>query len=160
MTHVQPVPRRNPWPIRIAVGCFGLVVLGFLSVVALVVIAFLPQRSEAGLCRSEGLGASCTGVPVAKIASIMKMELPPGTTVQSSKYIDWQDDALDAVVVVPAAGVPAWEASLTSWPAAAPCPQGRCAQTSVGNGEPDYRKYARSDNPDGSITLTLHWNQS
>ncbi|GAB3624878.1 hypothetical protein GCM10027418_29630 [Mariniluteicoccus endophyticus] len=159
MAHVQPAPRRNPWPIRIAVGCFGLLVLGFLSVVTLVVIAFLPQRGEMGLCRSEGLGASCTDVPAAKIASIMKMELPPGTTVQSSNYVDWQDDVLDAVVVVPAAGVPAWEASLTGWPPATPCALGRCAGIPFGNGQPDQRTYARSDNADGSVTLKLHWGQ-
>lgn len=160
--------RRNPWPVRLAVGCGGLVLAGFLAVVGLVAWVLLPHRTEMGLCRSELLGSSCTHVPAPVIGRIMAMELPPGTMVRESHYTDWQDDHLTAVVVVPAAAVGQWEASLRGWSPAyacddptATCPPS-CRQGATCAGHPDpadreVRSYVRTTEPDGSIRLELTW---
>lgn len=163
MTTVTAPPRPNPWPVRIAVGCGGLLLVTFLVIVGLVVLAFLPQRTEMGVCRSKGLGAECTQVPAERIARIMSMDLPAGTVVRSSTYRDWMDDSLDAVVVVPRDRVAVWEASLApgGWPGARECasPQGaRCADRGPVSGDAVMRSYVRIDGPDGT-ELRLHWNQ-
>lgn len=163
----EPSPRRNPWPIRIAVGCGGIVLIGFLVIVGLVVWSFLPQRTAYGMCRSQVLGSRCTQVPVPTISRLMQMELPPDAVVRSSEYVDWQDDRLTAEVMVPAARVTAWEASLRGWSTTALCDDPTatcppaCAQGAVCATADDARvsrAYERYADPAG-VRLVLRWSQ-
>lgn len=152
-------PRKNPWPVRIAVGCGGLFLAVSLLIVGVALWAFMPRTTEVGRCQSQIMGHTCTNLNPAWISQKMKMELPAGTRVESSESAHWLDSNLKATVFIPADQVAQWEGSLTQWPAATTCTppkQGQCARWDTELPR-ETRTYTRSEVP-GGIRIILWWN--
>ncbi|GAB3713718.1 hypothetical protein GCM10028815_30480 [Mariniluteicoccus flavus] len=153
---------RNPWPIRIGVGCGGLMVLSFLLVVAAVVLSFvwasIPHRTADGRCKSD-FGTSCTELTPQFITRVTGMHLPPGTVIEQSRYDSFQDWHLEATFLVPAPGVAQWEQSVAGWPPVGGSDCGkfpgrgpaRCTEQQ--HVDATYRQYARADQSDGSVLV-------
>lgn len=145
------------------IGAGGIVV----AIVSLITGAWLfsslmPQRSEDGVC-TQRLGVECDRLSPDVIGEVAEMTLPPGTTVESSRYDQFQDWRLHAVFVVPADGVGVWEESLTRYPEPADqgCTEleGRGTDRLCASGgsveDPPWREYTRVTQPDGSVVVEV-----
>lgn len=51
---------------------------------------------------SGRLGQTCTDVPLEQIEAVARIDLPDGTRVLDSRYVEWQDWQLQATVELPA----------------------------------------------------------
>lgn len=124
--------------------------------------SLLPQRTGDGVC-TQRLGAECERLTPDAIGRVAEMTLPPGTTVESSRYDQFQDWRLQAVFVVPQWQVRVWEASLTRYPepAATGCAglEGRGTNRLCASGgsadDPPWRNYTRVTQPDGSVVVEV-----
>lgn len=106
------------------------------------------------------MGITCTDVTPDAIGRIADMTLPEGTTVEDSRYRDFQDWHLEARFVVPADRVGEWEASLDGYePATAdacltPSEGTVCADRIKETGQPSG-SYERTTREDGSVEVSV-----
>ncbi|AQP48295.1 hypothetical protein BW730_13065 [Tessaracoccus aquimaris] len=138
----------------------GLAVAILLGLV--ITLAFVVGRSfgdDAGC--DHWLGPTDCPVDAETIEELTRMDLPEGTTLESSSYSSFQDWSLDATFTVPADGVAAWEASLYGYgePGAECFDLPVLSEDQVCAATPDaaykHARYARADQPDGSVKVAV-----
>ena len=94
----------TPGPDRVRRRTLALIVAGALAVVALVVGGALVAASmfggAAGGDRTDGcttrFGTECSDIPLEKLEEAFEVDLPEGTTVVNSNYVEFQDWRLTA----------------------------------------------------------------
>lgn len=141
----------------VLIGLAVAILLGLVITLAFAIGRFI--GGEAGCDR--GLGPSNCPVDAETIESLTRMDLPDGTTIESSSYSSFQDWSLDATFTIPADGVAAWEASLYGYGE----PGAECFGLPVLSADqvcaatPDaahkHGRYARADQPDGSVKVAV-----
>lgn len=138
----------------------GLAVAILLGLV--ITLAFAIGRFIGGEAGCNGwLGPSNCPVEAETIEDLTRMNLPEGTTIESSSYSSFQDWSLDATFTIPADGVATWEASLFGYGE----PGAECfglpvlseEQVCAATPDANYKvsRYARADQPDGSVKVAV-----
>lgn len=89
------------WIVGGAAALIVLLVSG-IAVAAWAMFAPTPRKADSGATCVERMGSSCTDIPLEVIEKVTKVDLPDGTTVVSSKFDQFQDWHLEAVVDLPA----------------------------------------------------------